>query len=493
MSTDPFQFEHMGPGELRNELDRLGDRRRRLLGQAADIADKAKAEEREPSDGEQEKIEALSRGVDRLSEDIEAAEYKLTEFERREQYVLKLAQDPRNVERSDDQYDGMPQFSGRTYGGREEGLRAIERHQGVLSSEAADNLDHIVRNKDPLGVDAKYLSAVGDPAYLSAFGKIVADPMHGHLRHDPREVAAMQRVNQVENERALVTSTGSAGGFAIPFTLDPTILLSSSGVLNPVRQVAKTFTIATKEWKGISSDGVTVAYVPEATEATDASPTLAQPTITAQQWRAFIPFSIEVGQDWSGITGELGRLIADGRDVTDATQFLTGNGTNAPVGLLAIGTSGALTTTQRVQTDVAATLDVDDVWDLKGNLTNTRFAANARFAGNSAMFDRIYRMTPSGSTTEPQAMPTREGALCGYPKIESSTMVNTTTTGSKVLILGDFQNFYIADRLGMTVELIPHLFGATNRFPTGQRGLYAYGRTGTTTPVPNAFRYLEVL
>ena len=29
----------------------------------------------------------------------------------------------------------------------------------------------------------------------------------------------------------------------------------------------------------------------------------------------------------------------------------------------------------------------------------------------------------------------------------------------------------------MTAELIPHLFGATNRFPTGQRGLYVYWRT----------------
>jgi HK97 family phage major capsid protein len=117
----------------------------------------------------------------------------------------------------------------------------------------------------------------------------------------------MRKVNQVETERALVTSTGSAGGFAIPFTLDPTILLSSSGVLNPVRQVARTFTIATKEWKGVSSDGVTVAYVPEATEATDASPTLAQPTITAQQWRAFIPFSIEVGR-----TGAVSPRSSDG-------------------------------------------------------------------------------------------------------------------------------------------------------------------------------------
>jgi predicted phage gp36 major capsid-like protein len=41
-------------------------------------------------------------------------------------------------------------------------------------------------------------------------------------------------------------------------------------------------------------------------------------------------------------------------------------------------------------------------------------------------------------------------------------------------------------------ELIPHVFGPTNRFPMGQRGIYAYWRTGTTVAALNAFRYLEV-
>jgi HK97 family phage major capsid protein len=360
--------------------------------------------------------------------------------------------------------------------------------------EAGDNLERLVRHKDPTGIDARYLAAVGDPAYHSAFGKMLQDPTMGHLRFTPAEVAAVQTATAVETERAAMnTTTGSQGAFAIPFTLDPSVLLSSNGALNPVRQVARVFTIGTKEWKGVSSDGVTAAYVAEAVEATDASPTLVQPAITTAQGRAFIPFSIELGQDWSGLQEELLRLIADGRDVLDATQFLSGNGSNAPVGILAVGTTGALTTTQRVQTDVAATLDIDDVWDLKGNLTNTRFGSNATFAGNSAMIDRIFRFTPSGSTTEPQAMPTREGPLMGRPVIEWSTMVNTTTTGSKVLLLGDFRNYYIADRIGMSAELIPHLFGATNRYPTGQRGIYAFWRTGTVVAVPNAFRYLEVL
>jgi HK97 family phage major capsid protein len=431
-----------------------------------------------------------------INEELDDLVGAIDEQEIRELRVRKLAQEPRHLEHVDDPNNYFDRGDGSTPGpvvaAREAGLRAIERHKDVLTSEAGDRLERHVREHDPVGLDARYLDAVGNPAYNSAFGKMLADPATGHLRFSEAEVAAVRKVTAVEAERAMSTS-GSAGGFAIPFTLDPSVLLSSNGALNPIRQVARVFTIGTKEWKGVSSDGVTAVYVAEATEATDASPTLAQPVITTAQGRAFIPFSIEIGMDWNGMQEELLTLIRDGRDVLDATQFLTGNGTNAPVGILAIGTTGALTTTQRVQTDVAATLDIDDVWDLKGNLTNTRFAGNARFAGNSAMFDRIYRFTPSGSTTEPQAMPTREGPLCGYPKVEWSTMVNTTTSTSKVLLLGDFSNYYVADRIGMTAELIPHLFGATNRFPTGQRGIYAYWRTGTVVAVANAFRYLEVL
>ena len=90
-------------------------------------------------------------------------------------------------------------------------------------------------------------------------------------------------------------------------------------------------------------------------------------------------------------------------------------------------------------------------------------------------------------------MPSRGGEMLGRPKVELSSMVTTTTTGSKIMMLGDFRTGYlIADRLGMQVELIPHLVGATNRFPTGQRGLVAIWRTGGGVVAANALRYLEV-
>src|SRR5438067_10128666 len=56
----------------------------------------------------------------------------------------------------------------------------------------------------------------------------------------------------------------------------------------------------------------------------------------------------------------------------------------------------------------------------------------------------------------------------------------TTTTGSKIVVFGDISAaFGIVDRIGLSVELIPHIMGATNRYPLGQRGVYAFWRVGS--------------
>ena len=59
------------------------------------------------------------------------------------------------------------------------------------------------------------------------------------------------------------------------------------------------------------------------------------------------------------------------------------------------------------------------------------------------------------------------------------------------LLYGDFGQFVIVDRLGSTLELVPHLVGA-NRRPTGQRGALLWFRTGSNVVVPQAFRLLSI-
>jgi HK97 family phage major capsid protein len=373
-------------------------------------------------------------------------------------------------------------------------LRTLERCQrgDVMSNRAAVAMERLVRHQDPSGVTARYLTAVGDPAYNSAFGKLLQYGDSAAMRMTSDEMTAMQRVSQVESERAMMDGIGASGGFAIPIAIDPTILLTSSGALNPIRSVADVREITTSTLRLVSADTPAAGYGAELAEVTDGSPTLVQPIVTAQKGVEFIPFSIEIGQDWNGLQNELLKLLADGRDILDATKFLTGTASNEPQGLFS--GAGGLQTAQRIQSATTATLAIGDAYLLREGLSATRFWAHATFAAHPTVWDVLYRTVGGGNTTEPQPFTQgRGGPFVGTPKIEWSTMSTaTTTTGAKIAILADWSGFVIADRIGAQIELVPHLFGAANRFPTGERGFYYFWRTGTAVSKPNAFRYLEL-
>ena len=86
--------------------------------------------------------------------------------------------------------------------------------------------------------------------------------------------------------------------------------------------------------------------------------------------------------------------------------------------------------------------------------------------------------------------------LLGRTMYENSNMdgvINAAATESNYCLLyGDFAaGFVIVDRIGSTLELVPHLVGS-NRRPTGQRGALLWFRTGSDVVIPNAFRLLSI-
>jgi HK97 family phage major capsid protein len=264
------------------------------------------------------------------------------------------------------------------------------------------------------------------------------------------------------------------------------VILASDGVTNPLRSLATVSTVATSVWKGVSSTGVVASYQAEGTPATDNAPALLQPIVYVEKAHAFIPFSIEVGQDWAGLTAELGRMFADAKESLEAEQFLSGAGhaSSEPEGLL-VGATATL------DTATASTFAVDDCYSLV-QAVKPRYQANATVLGAPGVFDQAYRFI-GGNSDEPAVLPTREGAFIGRKKAEYSSMsIATGTPGESILIAGDFRvGFRIIERIGMTVELIPLLMGA-GFTPTGQRGLYCYWRNGCGVVVPDALRVLVV-
>jgi len=334
-----------------------------------------------------------------------------------------------------------------------------------------DNID------DENGTLARRILITGSPIYDRAFGKALK----------ALNVAGLT----AEESRALSLGTDSAGGYAVPFQLDPTVILTSNGVVNPLRQIARVETITGKEWDGVTSAGVTVSRGTEQQEVGTGDPALVQPSVRTQRVQGFVPFSIELDVSWNQLRTQMTSILRDAKDVEEATAFATGNGT-APNPSGVVSTLG---TASWVDTAGSALLAASDIY-LLGNAMAPRFIANSSIVAAKTTFNRFRTLfqAQASAAGDPFARPSGSmGAqFNGYPKYELSTMATTIGTGSLIMLQGDFSQFLIVDRVGMGIELIPHLFGATNRFPTGTRGIYALWFNSSKILADNAFRLLRI-
>ena len=366
-------------------------------------------------------------------------------------------------------------------GAQDLAYRAIEARSQEFKAPEGDRLWDLIGN-DRHGIDSRYLAAATSPEYESAFFKLLADPVTGHLRHTPAEVEAMRAAVAVVAERAITLGGGGATEFPVPTVIDPTVMISSAGAVSPLRELATVQTIGTLDWKGVSSDGVSAAFAAELTEVGDGTPTLVQPTITTQRAHSYVPFSIEASQDAASLQSELGRLFQDAKNALESEKFLTGTGTDEPQGLLV----GA---TNVVETAAADAYALADAYSMQEALP-PRFQPNAAWLGSNAIRNATRRFVASGDTTEPQIFV--GDSLLNRPFREASDMDTTVVAGNQVLVYGDLRAGYrIIDRIGLSIELVPLVLGA-NRRPIGARALYAYWRVGAGVVVDNAIRVLEV-
>lgn len=370
---------------------------------------------------------------------------------------------------------------------REYAQRAVEqaRFPGAHGRRGAPNREQAQERvamlldtiDDEHGSLARRILVTGSPVYERAFGKMLA----------------RQSINglSAEESRALSLGTDTAGGFAVPFQLDPTVILTSNGVVNPLRQISRVETITGKEWDGVTSAGVTVSRGTEAQEVGTGDPAFAQPAVRTSRVQGWVPFSIELDVTWNALRTQLTSLLQDAKDVEEATAFATGNGT-APNPSGVVSTLG---TASYVTTAGTAALAVGDVYKLE-NAMAPRFIANSSIVASKTIYNafRTLFQQQASSAGDPFSRPSQGMGerFNGYPKYELSTMATTTTSNSLVMLQGDFNQFLIVDRVGMGIELIPHVLGSNQR-PTGQRGVFALWFNSSKILADNAFRLLKVL
>jgi HK97 family phage major capsid protein len=286
--------------------------------------------------------------------------------------------------------------------------------------------------------------------------------------------------------------TDSSGGFLVPFQLDPTVIITSAGSRNDIRQAARQVVATGDMWHGVSSAAVQWSWDAEASEVSDDSTAFAQPEIPVYKAAGFVPISIEALADEQNVAQEVGRLLAQGREDLEAVALITGSGTGQPTGI--VTALSAAPGSSVVNSKTTDTFALADVYALHGALP-ARYRNNAQWLSNNLIYNMIRQFDVYGGaglwTTLGDGRPPN---LMGYPNLEAEAIDGTinATQDNYALIFGDFQNYVIADRLGMTVEFIPHLFHTANNRPSGQRGWYAYYRVGADSVNDAAFRMLDV-
>lgn len=260
-----------------------------------------------------------------------------------------------------------------------------------------------------------------------------------------------------------VTSTGSAGGFALPEVIERQIARLSVDI-SPIRQIATVRTVGSPDYKELFDvNGAGFEWVGETdTRNQTNTPDLAEvaPTFgmasakpqASEESMDDLFFNVE---DW--LTGSAAEAIAQG----EGAAFVSGNGTKKPTGFLAGPTpvvtadaSRAFGTLQYIASGQAAALpsSADVFFDLIYSL-RARYRSNARWVTSKLVLSalRKYKDTTNQYLWQPSLIAGQPDLFMGYPVVEAEDMP-AVAANAFPLAFGDFREGYlIADRVGMRI------------------------------------------
>jgi HK97 family phage major capsid protein len=404
---------------------------------------------------------------------------------------------------------------------RDIALRDLET-RSELSTATVDKLDAFLRDRSAQvdgGLLARHIIVTGRPAYRSAWLKSLTstpaftpaerhaiDDYHDHVgamdRHAAAESSRLFAESAARGEnRAMTEGTPSAGGFAIPYYLDASLVVVAGGVesaqiLNICKSVLTTGN--NYHWWATASEGF--ATQSEGDVVADESPTFSGGNIPVYAARDFIPFSISFGMDQPGWADNAVSLFSNAYNEFISAKTATGSGTSDVTGVftaltnatnnpshVTVGSAGSLTAAdaRKAWTALPERYRVDPscAWLMSPSVESQVAALAAPSVTNG--------LSVTDLTTDPA---TGQRRLFGKPILSvSDAPAWTGTSGSaNIAVVGQFNRYAVATRLGgFAVELVPLLRDPSTGRPTGERAFLATARVGGDVIDPNAFRILS--
>ena len=339
----------------------------------------------------------------------------------------------------------------------------LEAKRGNLGHDFAESATR--KAQDRTGV-AEHILLTGGQEYQDEF--------KDYLEH-PQRVPLAQRT-------ALTLSGGSV---LLPFVLDPTIILTNASSANPWRRISNVKQTTSNTWNGVNSAGVNAAWLSEGTIVTDNTPSVNSVVVTPAKAAAWVFGSYEVLED-TDFGMQLPGLLADAKDRLEESAFATAASSYPGTGVV----TGATTVVTTATTTVIA---LGDVYAVQAALpARFRNAPGAAWVANVAIINKFRQLdTAGGASFWTNLGKGQPETVLGAPIYESTTMTSSLAAGSLMAIFGDFGQFIIVDRVGVSMVYEPLVKGTGGILPAGQAGWFMFWRVGSNLSTVNAFRVMK--
>ena len=282
---------------------------------------------------------------------------------------------------------------------------------------------------------------------------------------------------------ALQIGTDSEGGYLVPDEYERT-LVEALEEENIFRQLAKIIQTSSGDRKipVVATKG-TASWIDEEGAYLESDDSFGQVSIGAYKLGTMIKVSEELLNDSvfdleSYISREFARRIG----AKEEEAFFTGDGSGKPLGILA-ATGGAET---GITAASATAITADELIDLFYSL-NSAYRKNAVWLLNDSTMKNIRKLKDSNGQYlwQPALHEGGFDTLLGK-RIYTSPYAPELAAGQKTVAFGDFNYYWIGDRLGITFKRLNERFAET-----GQIGFIASKRLDGKLILPEAIKVLQ--
>ncbi|WP_283673608.1 phage major capsid protein [Butyricicoccus sp. Marseille-Q5471] len=280
----------------------------------------------------------------------------------------------------------------------------------------------------------------------------------------------------------LSTSPDTDGGYLVPTEFE-TQIVTGLEEANIIRSLAKTINTSAERKIPIAATHSTAQWTAENAAYTESDPTFAQKTIDAFKLTDLVKVSVELLQDsMFDLESYIAREFARAFGIAEEEAFCVGTGTGQPTGIFT-ASGGTVGVTASSPTAITVDNLIDLIYALK-----SPYRRNAVFLMKDITVSALRKLKDSNGAYlwQPSVQAGQPDRLLGYP-LYTSPYVPAAEAGALPIAFGDFTNYWIADRMGRTVQRLNELYAGN-----GQVGFIAAERVDGKVILAEGIQLLQM-